>query len=190
MEGGGGVGDPFINQTAGAEPRRAPLNRKPPGVFERNILQFCVSTPAVYLRATVDESAEESERRAAAFSSTPTNTALTLPVTFRASTSLISRSWGLSASRAAVIACVLEICACGEGRRVNGGEGKAAVSALWNQECGSCCVNGRVGTLAFFVPGALPGPLKRTAPISSKKKRTVTQDNLRSDGGGVGINRD
>lgn len=27
------VGDPFINQTAGAEPRLAPLNRKPPGIF-------------------------------------------------------------------------------------------------------------------------------------------------------------
>lgn len=52
--GGGTVGDPFINQTAGAEPRRAPLNRKPPGVFERNILQLCVSTSAVYLRANVD----------------------------------------------------------------------------------------------------------------------------------------
>lgn len=28
------------------------------------------------------------------------------------------------------------------------------------------------------------------APISSKKKCSVTQDNLRSDGGGVGINTD
>lgn len=27
------VGAAFINQTAGAEPRLAPLNRKPPGVF-------------------------------------------------------------------------------------------------------------------------------------------------------------
>lgn len=69
--GGGTVGDPFINQTAGAEPRRAPLNRKPPGVFERNILQLCVSTSAVYLRANVDGSGEESERVASAFSSTP-----------------------------------------------------------------------------------------------------------------------
>lgn len=82
---GRGLGDPFINQTAGAEPRRAPLNRKPPGVFERNILQLRVSTSAVYLRATVDESAEESERVASVFSSTPTGTALTLGVTFRAS---------------------------------------------------------------------------------------------------------
>lgn len=34
-QGGGGaaVGAAFINQTAGAEPRLAPLNRKPPGVF-------------------------------------------------------------------------------------------------------------------------------------------------------------
>ena len=36
-EGEGGaaaaVGAAFINQTAGAEPRLAPLNRKPPGVF-------------------------------------------------------------------------------------------------------------------------------------------------------------
>lgn len=167
--GGGTVGDPFINQTAGAEPRRAPLNRKPPGVFERNILQLCVSTSAVYLRANVDGRGEESERVASAFSSTPRKMALTLRVTFRASTSLISRSWGPSASRAAVIACVLEICACGERRRLNGGEGKVVVLALCNQECGSCCVNGRVGTLSFFVPGALPGPLKRTAPISSKK---------------------
>lgn len=114
---GWGVGDPFINQTAGAEPRRAPLNRKPPGVFERNILQLCVSTSAVYLRATVGESREETERVASGFSSTPTKTALTLFLTFRASTSLISRSRGLSVSRAAVIARVLEICACGEGRR-------------------------------------------------------------------------
>lgn len=67
---GGTAGDPFINQTAGAEPRRAPLNRKPPGVFERNTLQLRVSTSAVYLRAHVGGSGEESERGASAFSST------------------------------------------------------------------------------------------------------------------------
>lgn len=31
--GSAAVGAAFINQTAGAEPRLAPLNRKPPGVF-------------------------------------------------------------------------------------------------------------------------------------------------------------
>ena len=31
--GGSAVGAAFINPTAGAEPRLAPLNRKPPGVF-------------------------------------------------------------------------------------------------------------------------------------------------------------
>lgn len=77
-------------------------------------------------------------------------------------------------------------------RQTGGGGGVGEVAAEPAALGGSRNVglHGSVGTLSVFVPGALPGSLERTVPIGSKKKCSVTQDNLRSDGGGMGINTD
>ena len=71
---------------------------------------------------------------------------------------------------------------------------------LWDREVGAVLERDRSGgAVLLFVLGAHPSPLKRRAQIDSKKKCSVTQDNLRSDGrwgegGGkrawVGINTD
>lgn len=57
------VGDPFINQPAGAKPRLAPLNRKPPGVFNGTL---CSAVFPYYLggeERIKTESGEKSRQR-------------------------------------------------------------------------------------------------------------------------------
>lgn len=95
---GWGVADPFINQTAGAEPRRAPLNRKPPGVFERNILQLYSPAfphqPLICERLLARARRNRSDEPRRVFLDARRQTAPAPFVTFRAPTALISRSRG------------------------------------------------------------------------------------------------